>query len=191
MEGREALLDAAFEELVAAGPALPASSVARRAEVSKALVFHHFGDAEGLRDAMAARVLEETQAGLGALAKDYPNPRERIEALARTLLSAPAQPSPTEARRVLAFWLAEDASGAPRAALRDALVSDFVAQTVRDGAATGAMRPSLDAAEVATRLLARWHGVTVLHATGRAVDFDQEADRLVEEIAAIVAPRRA
>ncbi|SRR5581483_6936250 len=191
MQGREALLDAAFETLVEEGPDLPASALARRAGVSKALVFHHFGDREGLRDAMAARVLDETQEGLARLAADYPNPRERLGALARTLLSAPAQPEPVEARRVMLFWLSEDAQGRPRAALRDALVADFVEQTAREGAATGATRGGLDSAALATAILARWHGLTALHAAGRAVDFDAEADRLAEEVVALVARQPA
>lgn len=186
---REAILDAAFEALVEEGPDLPASAVARRAEASKALVFHHFGDAQGLRDAMAARVLEETQQGLARLAADYPNPRERLAALARTLLEAPAQPAPAEARRVLLFWLAEDAQGRPRGALRDALLADFVAKTAREGVATGAVRAGLDADALASLILARWHGLTALHASGRALDFDAEAERLAAEVEAMATPR--
>ncbi|MEA3202122.1 MAG: Bacterial regulatory protein tetR family [Thermoplasmata archaeon] len=181
---REALLDAAFDLLVAEGPTLPASGIARRAGASKALVYHHFGDREGLLDAMAGRVLAQTQQGLSRLAADYPNPRDRLAALARTLLSAPAQPPPLEARRVMLFWMEGEP---PRAALRDGLLADFVAATAREGVATGAMRAGLDAAALATRILARWHGLTALHAAGRAVEFDAEADALADELTAAVA----
>lgn len=182
MGARDALLDAAFQCLVEEGPAFATDALARRAGVSKGLVFHHFGHREGLLDAMAARVLGETQEGLARLVADYPNPRERLAALARALLEPPEDPA--AARRVLLFWLAEDASGAPRGALRDALLADFIGATLRDGVATGAVRPGVDAARLADLLLARWHGLTTLAAAGRAVDFDREADELVAELEA-------
>lgn len=168
MGQRDAILDAAFAHLVESGPALPASDVARRAGVSKALVFHHFGGREGLLDAMAARVLEETQTGLERLAAERPSPRERLLALADVLLEDPVGTPPEHARRVLQFWLAEDDEGRPRWALRDALVRDFVAATLREGHLRAA-------GDVASVLLARWHGATALYATGGAVDFEREA----------------
>lgn len=182
MAGREALLDAAFEELVERGPSLPAEAVARRAGVSKALLFHHFGSREGLLDAMAARVLAQTQEGLARLVDDYPDPARRLAALARTLLEDPGDAPPAHARRVLLFWLQDDAEGACRGALRDALLADYVAALVRDGVATGALRPGSDAGELARLLLARWHGVTALHAAGSPVDFEAEAERLVADV---------
>lgn len=185
MSGREALLDAAFEELVARGPALPAEAVARRAGVSKALLFHHFGGGEGLRDAMAARVLAQTQEGLRRIVEDYPDPRERLAALARTLLEEPLDTSPAASRRVLLFWLAEDAEGGCRAALRDDLLAGFIAALVREGVALHAFRPGADGERAATVTLARWHGATVAYAAGRRVDFEAEADALVRELEAL------
>ena len=131
---------------------------------------------------MAARVLTETQVGLDRLAEDYPNPGERLGALARTLLSSTAQPPSGEARRVLLFWLVEDAQGRPRATLRDGLLVDFVAKSAREGSAVGAMRANVDAEAIASTILARWHGLTALHAAGRGVDWDVEADRLADEV---------
>lgn len=171
---RDALLDAAFEALLDEGPSFGVASVARRAGASKALVFHHFGAREGLFDAMAARVLAQTQAGLDALADEHPHPRERLEAFARALLAEPAE-TPAQARHVLLFWL----DGA-RAKVRDDLLADFVARTLAEA------RSRADAASVATRLLAAWHGATVLYASGRAVDLDAEAERLAAEIAPLV-----
>lgn len=171
------LLDAAFETLLEQGPDFGIAGVARRAGASKALVFHHFGTREGLLDAMAARVLRETQEGLARLAEDYPDPRARLAALARTLLEEPRDPTPAHARHVLAFWLATDATGACRAQLRDALVADFIEATAREG--------GLRARGLAERMLARWHGATVLFASGRAVDFDREAEALADEAAAL------
>jgi AcrR family transcriptional regulator len=182
MAGREALLDAAFEELLERGPGLPAEAVARRAGVSKALLFHHFGSREGLLDAMAARVLAQTQEGLARLVDDYPDPSRRLAALARTLLEDPGDAPPAHARRVLVFWLQDDAEGSCRGALRDALLADYVAALVREGVATGALRAGTEAGEVARLLLARWHGATALHAAGSAVDFEAEAERLVAEV---------
>lgn len=187
MAGREALLDAAFEELVEKGPSLSAEALARRAGVSKALVFHHFGSREGLLDAMAARVLAQTQEGLARLVEDYPDPRERLAALARTLLEDPHDTPPAAARRVLLFWLAEDPSGGCRATLRDSLLADYVADLVREGVGRHAFRPGVDASALATRLLSRWHGATLAYSTGRAVDFEAEADALAAELDALVA----
>ena len=164
---RDALLDAGFEALVEEGPDFGAASVARRSGASKALVFHHFGTREGLLDAMAARVLSQTQEGLTRLAEDYPDGRARLDALARTLLEEPRDITPKEARHVMAFWLLTDATGSCRGALRDALIADFVGND-----------------RIAQLLLSRWHGTTVLYASGRAVDFEREQERLVEELAA-------
>src|SRR5437764_14090175 len=83
---RETILDAAFDTLERDGPDFSLERVARGAGASKALLFHHFGTREGLLDAMAARVLSQTQEGLSRLAEDYPDPRARLDALARALL---------------------------------------------------------------------------------------------------------
>ena len=172
---REAILDAAFDALLEEGPAFPVSSVGRRAEASKALVFHHFGSREGLLDAMAARVLAGTQDGLARLVEEEPEPRARLVALARALLALPPDP-PRETRHVLQFWLEDDAHGGCRGGLRDALVADFVAATLREARALSEPR------EVAALLLARWHGATALYASGGAVDFDREQERLAAEL---------
>lgn len=188
MPRRDALLDSAFETLLDQGLGFPAEEVARRAEASKALLFHHFGSRDGLLDAMAARVLHQTQDGLASLERDHPNPRERLAALARTLLEEPSGVSPAAARRVLLFWLADDKAGSCRGALRDALVADFVDATIQEGVTLGAVRPGADARAVSTTLLARWHGTTALFATGREVDFEAEAERLVADVARLVEP---
>jgi AcrR family transcriptional regulator len=151
--------------------------LAREAGVSKALVFHHFRGVQGLHDAMAERVLHGTQAGLDALAKEYPGPQERVEALARALLSAPPDP-PEATRRVLRFWLSEGGAGRSR----DALVTDFVAKALRQ------MRYHGDARDVATFLLARWHGATAVYANGGAMDFEQEAERTLSQLERMFRP---
>ncbi|MFA5860543.1 MAG: helix-turn-helix domain-containing protein [Candidatus Thermoplasmatota archaeon] len=180
---REALLDAAFEALVQDGPHFRVERVAARADASKALVYHHFGSREGLLDAMAGRVLAQTQDGLERLVMDYPNPRERLDALARTLLEEPRDSSPTEARRVHLFWMQDDAAGTCRGALRDSLIADFVSQTIHEGVALGVMRaPAAGADTIAVLLLGRWHGATVQYAEARVVDFEREQERLVTDI---------
>ncbi|HVM45537.1 MAG TPA: TetR/AcrR family transcriptional regulator [Candidatus Thermoplasmatota archaeon] len=171
---RDRILDAAFSLLARAGPTKP-DQVARVAGVSKALVYHHFRTVEGLHDAMAERVLRETQAGLDALARDHPNPRDRIEALARALLAEPPDP-PAATLQIVRFWLDDDGRGAARASLRDALVADFVRATLKEARYGG------DGARVAAMLLARWHGATLVYATGGAVDFDAEAERAAAEL---------
>lgn len=181
---REGLLDAAFDALVEEGPTFSLAAVAARARRAKGLVLHHFRTREGLLDAMAARVLRETQAGLDRLVEEYPDPLGRLEALARALLEEP-RGTPRESRHVLAFWLLTDETGACRGALRDALLADFVARTVQEGAKMGALPRGVDSADVATRLLARWHGLTTLHAAGATLDFDREAETLA---ASLVAP---
>ena len=168
------ILDAAFSVLARDGPPTPAA-VAREAGVSKALIFHHFRSVEGLYDAMAERVLAETQEGLNAFAAEFPNPRERLHALARALLSEPPEP-PASARHVLRFWLDDDGRGGSRAALRDGLLVDFVRATLKE------MRSPADAARIASMLLARWHGATAVYASGTPVDYDAEAERAIAEL---------
>ena len=171
---RTRILDAAFSVLAREGPPSPAA-VAREAGVSKALVFHHFRSVEGLYDAMAERVLAQTQEGLDAFATEFPNPRERLHALVRALLSEPPEP-PQSARHVLRFWLDDDGRGGSRATLRDALLADFVRATLKE------MRSSTEPAGVASMMLARWHGATVVYASGTPIDFDAEAERAIAEL---------
>jgi AcrR family transcriptional regulator len=134
-------------------------------------VFHHFRGVAGLQEAMAERVLRETREGLEALAQEYPSPRDRIEALARALLSQPPDaPAPT--RRVQRFWLDEGGAGAAR----DALVTDFIEKTLKLG------RFRVDGRELAGMVLARWHGATAVYANGGTVDFERETERLVAQI---------
>ncbi|HUR68537.1 MAG TPA: TetR/AcrR family transcriptional regulator [Candidatus Thermoplasmatota archaeon] len=167
---RDALLDAAFATLARTGDTRP-EDVAREAGASKALIFHHFRNLQGLHDAMVERVLRETQAGLDALAAEAPGPRDRLAALARALLGEPPEP-PAQARRVMRFWFADDERGR----LRDGLVSDFVEKTLRE------LRARVDARVVASLLLARWHGATAVYANGGAIDFDAEAERALAEL---------
>lgn len=172
--GRGDILDAALA-ILARQPTLRPEDVAREAGVSKALLFHHFGSLEGLHDAMAERVLRETQEGLDALADDYPDPRARLHALARALLSQPPE-SPAATRRVLRFWLAEAARGG----VRDALIMDFVAKTLRE------MRARAQPRALASLLLARWHGATAVYALGGALDLEAEQERVVRELDALL-----
>jgi AcrR family transcriptional regulator len=163
---RESLLDAAFGALVKEGPHFHVEHVAARAGASKSLVFYHFGSHEGLLDAMATRVLSETQDGLARIADENPSAQARREALARALLEEPGEDSPPAAtRHVMSFWLLTDATGSCRGALRDALLADFV----RDPRASDL-------------ILARWHGATVRYAMGRDVEWEREADALVAEL---------
>lgn len=188
---RDALLDAALDLLALEGPPSPAN-VARTAGVSKALVFHHFRSVEGLHDAIAEKVLRETQGGLDALAQEYPNPRERLHALARALLAEPPE-TPAESLHVLRFWLAgnrapvrsprDNQAASPRGAVRDGLVTDFVRATLKE------MRWPGDAARVASMILARWHGATIVYATGSIVDFEAEAERASAELDRMLAVR--
>lgn len=173
-DGRGRILDAAWGHYARRGT-LDATGIAQEAQTSKALLFHHFGNVDGLRDAMAERVLRETQRGLDAIADDNRSPRERLDALVRALLAEPPE-TPAIARNVLAFWLTPDAGGAPRGALRDALLGDFVAKTLKE------MRSNAEARGVASMLLARWHGATVVYASGGFVDFEAEAERALAEI---------
>lgn len=163
------LLDAALAVLAREGPPRP-EDIAQEAGVSKALVYHHFRTVRGLHDAMAERILRETQEGLDALAREYPNPRERLETLARALLAEPPEP-PAATRNVLRFWL-----DAERGGLRDALVADFVAKTLKEA------RSHADPTRVASFLLSRWHGATLVYANGTPIDFDAEAERTVADL---------
>lgn len=175
---RDGIVERALELLARDGPGFSLDALAAEAAASKALLFHHFGTREGLLDAMAARVLRETQEGLGVLADEHPEPRARLAALARALLAQPPDP-PRETRHVVQFWLLDDARGSCRGALRDALVADFIA------AALAEARVLAEPRALAASLLARWHGATSVYASGGAVDFEREQERIVAELAAL------
>lgn len=178
MSRRERLLDDAWKIQARDGRVAP-EVLARESDASKALVFHHFRSLEGLRDAMAERVLAETQRGLDALADEERDPRLRLAALARALLAQPPE-GPREAGHVLTFWLQDDANGRTRGALRDALLVDFVTKSLKE------TRARADPQAVAGLILSRWHGATVLYATRGPIDFERETERTLAELEALV-----
>jgi len=175
---RDEITDAALAQLARDGPSFSFDALAAQTGASKALLFHHFGTRQGLLDAMAERVLRATQQGLDLLADEHPEPRARLVALARALLAEPPD-NARETRHVVQFWLLDDARGSCRGALRDALVSDFIAASLREARVAAPPR------DVAALVLARWHGATVAYASGGAVDFDREQERLVADLAAL------
>ncbi len=85
----EAILDAAVEVIGQSGLGAPMAAIARRAGVSKQTVYNHYGSkAELLRALMSRRVDQITAPLRTADAVD--NPREALEAYARSMLATVA-----------------------------------------------------------------------------------------------------
>lgn len=164
-DARSRLLEAGLQVIARAGPdGLTTKAVAEAAGVSKPLVHYHFGSRDGLLDAIAAWLLEDTRRGLERFVRDYPNPRHRLRALTEALLEDPGPEPAEEVGRVMRFWLAGPNQE------RLALLRAFVEETVKDGIATGALRRGVDPQRIADWLLAEWLGATAMRAAGDLVD---------------------
>lgn len=81
-EARDAILDAAEIQLVAAGPAgIRLQEVAAVAGLSHPTVLHHFGSREGLVEAVVARALDSLHAGLLAAVQMAPEGPDKVAEL--------------------------------------------------------------------------------------------------------------
>jgi AcrR family transcriptional regulator len=96
----EAILDAAVEVIGQRGLAAPMEAIAKRAGVSKQTVYNHYGSkAELLRALMARRVAMITAPLRDPGAID--NPREALEAFARSMLETVVTPKSRAIMRVV------------------------------------------------------------------------------------------
>ena len=87
-EARTAILDAAEQRLVAAGPAgIRLQEVAADVGVSHPTVLHHFGSREGLVEAVVARALDSLHAGLLAAVHSEPDRPDQVAAMLENVSS--------------------------------------------------------------------------------------------------------
>jgi AcrR family transcriptional regulator len=88
-EARTAILDAAERLLVVSGPAgIRLQEVARDVGVSHPTVLHHFGNREGLIEAVVARALDSLHAGLLAAVQEAPKGRDQVAAMLESVHEA-------------------------------------------------------------------------------------------------------
>lgn len=86
-ERREQLLDAADEALRSEGPEVAMDAVARRAGVTKPILYRHFGDRSGLMTAVTRRHADRLVAELRAALHGHASPRERLRVTIDTYLA--------------------------------------------------------------------------------------------------------
>lgn len=119
-ERRAALLDAADRAIAEHGPAVTMDDIAAAAGITKPVIYRHFGDRDGLYEALArryARLLQERLEAALSAERDW---RRRVEVTLDTYLAAIE-----ERPELFRFLLNRAASDAPTVT---AAVGDFSAQ---------------------------------------------------------------
>jgi TetR/AcrR family transcriptional regulator, mexJK operon transcriptional repressor len=96
----EAILDAAIEVIGQRGLGAPMEAIARRAGVSKQTVYNHYGSKTELVRALIARRVDRITAPLRA-PEAADNPREALEAYARSMLETLIKPNGYSLMRVI------------------------------------------------------------------------------------------
>lgn len=86
-ERRDQLLDAADDALRSEGPEVPMEVVARRAGVTKPILYRHFGDRNGLMVAVTHRHADRLVAELRAALHGESSPRQRLRVTVGTYLA--------------------------------------------------------------------------------------------------------
>ncbi|GII97815.1 TetR family transcriptional regulator [Sediminihabitans luteus] len=130
---RARIRDAAVVRFATDGFDAPLRAIATDAGVSAALVLHHFGSKDGLRDACDEHVFTQVRDAKGPVLRDR-TPLTMLEALASVDAYAP----------LFAYLVRSLQTGGPRAsAFVDHLVDDAV-EYLADGVAAGTLRPSRD-----------------------------------------------
>jgi AcrR family transcriptional regulator len=85
---REAILDAAMAAYLEAGSAkAPLTAIAARADVSRGTILHHFGDADGLLDAVIGRLLTTLDFPDERVLDGLVAPEERVRAYVKSMVA--------------------------------------------------------------------------------------------------------
>lgn len=84
---REQLLDAADRAIRRDGPDVPMEALAAEAGITKPVLYRHFGDRDGLLDAVAERHARRLVAELRTALAAQSHPRERIRSVMATYLA--------------------------------------------------------------------------------------------------------
>jgi AcrR family transcriptional regulator len=85
---REAILDAAMAAYLEAGSAkAPLAAIAAKADVSRGTILHHFGDADGLLDAVIGRLLTTIDFPDERVLDGLAEPSERVRAYVQAMVA--------------------------------------------------------------------------------------------------------
>jgi AcrR family transcriptional regulator len=146
-QSRARIIEAATEEFAAHGLAgARVERIARRAQVSKQLLYHHYGDKKQLFGEVLHRMVVETSA---LLASPPPEPDQLV-----TVLAAAVGDEEGRWLRLLQWEALEAGTGeVVREDERAEEMARFVA-LVREGQAHGALPADLDAAQLGLALIA-------------------------------------
>lgn len=170
---RNEILDAAAAVAAEAGfDAITMDQVARRARLSRALVYVYFDDKLALHVALCERALEQLLARFAAASGDAPNGLARLEAMGHAYVTfSQEQPVYFEA---LARFEARSTQDLERQAggcleLGD-ICHQHITASIREGIADGSIHPHAGSTDaVATALWGFMHGVIQIAATKPAL----------------------
>ncbi len=170
---RNEILDAAAASAAEGGfDAITMDQVARRARLSRALVYVYFEDKAALYLALCARAMELLLERFAITTRDAPNGLARLEAMGKAYVAFAAEhPVYFEA---LAHFEARNADDLERQAGDCLELGDVCHQgmtaTIREGIADGSIRPDVGAPDaVAIALWGFMHGVIQIAATKSAL----------------------
>jgi AcrR family transcriptional regulator len=169
-EAERKLLEAAMELVAERGVrAVTLAAVGERAGYSRGLVTHHFGNRQGLLDALTLELQNQFQP-----------PETESRGLARLLEIVDAYLSdlrtrPLNARVFLVLWaeaIAAETDLRPAFNERDARFRATLVECLEEGLADGEIRPDLDPAAVAHALVGQLRGTSLQLMSTQDVDLD-------------------
>lgn len=180
---RQSVIDAAREIVATEGTdALTLEAVADRADVAIATIYNRVGNRASLLLAVAEQAMEESRAYMDAAYAAEGTAEERLLLVATTWTRF-ARECPHEFR--ILVEPADQPDAVARLAELTRSQNAKLAEVIRAGMATGAVRPDLEPAQLATALWASLNGLLAL--AWRPGELQVEAEALDQLIAAFLA----
>lgn len=180
---RQSVIDAAREIVATEGTdALTLEAVADRADVAIATIYNRVGNRASLLLAVAEQAMEESRAYMDAAYAAEGTAEERLLLVATTWTRF-ARECPHEFR--ILVEPADQPDAVARLAELTRTQNAKLAEVIRAGMATGAVRPDLEPAQLATALWASLNGLLAL--AWRPGELQVEAEALDQLIAAFLA----
>ncbi|MBJ8346964.1 TetR/AcrR family transcriptional regulator [Antrihabitans sp. YC2-6] len=180
---RQSVIDAAREIVATEGMgALTLEAVAERADVAVATIYNRVGNRSSLLLAVAEQAMEESRAYMDAAYAAEGTAEERLLLVATTWVRF-ARERPHEFR--ILVEPADQPDAVARLAELTRTQNAKLADAIRAGMATGAVRPDLEPDQVATALWASLNGVLAL--AWRPGELRVEAAALDQLMAAFIA----
>jgi TetR/AcrR family transcriptional regulator len=190
---RNEILDAAAESAAESGfDAITMDQVARRARLSRALLYVYFEDKGALHMGLCQRAMELLLERFEAATRDQPNGLARLEAMGRAYTRyARELPVYFQALAQFEARVPEDLQDHPCIEL-GTLCHNGMTQTIRDGIADGSIRADIGAPDaVAIALWGFMHGVIQIANTKGALLTQRNTDTLQLYDQAVALVRRA